>query len=200
MTVVLPYQEGDSICDAEAFTKVLNSSENIETSINNEAVHAREVFMIRRPRSTLIPPEAPNVRSSDELESNISPFAQGHESETDSQKQARERRNKLKQGRRRRARQRKEAWARYESDLAEYIRRKSEQEMEEMHVARMTHNSPYTKIEELAEELEAISHPNVEQEHLREILRSTAIQIQGGKALSKQPARSNSQRQDNQSQ
>jgi hypothetical protein len=45
------------------------------------------------------------------------------------------------------------------------------------------------KIQELAEELEAISHPNVEQERLREILRSTAIWIQSGKAHSKQPAR-----------
>jgi hypothetical protein len=55
--------------------------------------------MIHRPWSALIPPEAPNVRSSNESESNISPFTQGHESETKSQKQARERRNKLKQGR-----------------------------------------------------------------------------------------------------
>jgi hypothetical protein len=72
--------------------------------------------------------------------------------------------------------------------------------MEERRVTGRTHNSPYTKIQELAEELEAISHPNVEQEHLREILRSTAIRIQGGKARSKQPARSNLQRQDKQSQ
>jgi hypothetical protein len=62
------------------------------------------------------------------------------------------------------------------------------------------HNSPYTRIQELAEELETISHSNVEQERLKEILRSTAIQIQDEKAHSKQPARSNSQRQDNQSQ
>jgi hypothetical protein len=73
--LVLPYQEGDSIYDVEAFTEVLNSSKNIETSVNNEAVHAQEVFMIRHPRSALIPLEAPNVRSSDESESNISPFA-----------------------------------------------------------------------------------------------------------------------------
>jgi hypothetical protein len=73
MTLVLPYQEGDSIC--EAFTEVLNISKNIETSVNNEAVHAQEVFMICRPRSALIPLEAPNVKSSDESESNISPFA-----------------------------------------------------------------------------------------------------------------------------
>jgi hypothetical protein len=54
---------------------VLNSSENIETSANSEAVHAREVFMIHRPWSALIPLEAPDFRSSDESESNISPFA-----------------------------------------------------------------------------------------------------------------------------
>jgi hypothetical protein len=66
MMVVLPYHEGDSICDAEAFTEVLNSFKNIETSVNNEVVHAREVFMIRRPRSALIPPEAPDIKSSDE--------------------------------------------------------------------------------------------------------------------------------------
>jgi hypothetical protein len=47
--VVLLYQEGDSICDAETFTEVLNNFENIETSVNNDAVHAQEVFMIRRP-------------------------------------------------------------------------------------------------------------------------------------------------------
>jgi hypothetical protein len=42
--------------------------------------------------------------------------------------------------------------------------------MKERRAAGRTHNSPYTKIQELAEELEAISHPNVEQERLREIL------------------------------
>ena len=87
--------------------------------------------MIRRPRSPLVPPEAPDVRSSDESESNISPFTQGHDGETESQRQARERKNKLKQGRQRRAKQRKEAWIKYESDLAKYNRRKSEREVEE---------------------------------------------------------------------
>jgi hypothetical protein len=67
-----------------AFIEVLNNSKNIETSVNNEAVHALEVFMIRHPRSALIPPKAPDVRSSDESESNISPFAKGHKSETKS--------------------------------------------------------------------------------------------------------------------
>ena len=88
------------------------------------------------------PLEAPDIRSSDESESNISPFIQGHDGETENQKQARERRNKLKQGRQRRARQRKEAWIKYESDLAKYDRRKSEQEVEERCMA----NTPYNRI------------------------------------------------------
>jgi hypothetical protein len=56
------------------------------------------------------------------------------------------------------------------------------------------YNSPYTKIQELAKELKAISHPNEEQEHIRKILRSTAIRIQSGKAHSKQLAKSVSQK------
>ena len=87
--------------------------------------------MIRRPRSPLIPLEVPDVRSSDESESNISPFIQGQDGETENQRQARERKNKLKQGHQRRAKQRKETWIKYESDLAEYNRRKSEREVEE---------------------------------------------------------------------
>ena len=88
------------------------------------------------------PPEALDIRSSDESESNISPFAQGYDGEIENQKQARERKNKLKQGRQRRARQRKEAWIRYESDLAEYNRRKSKQEVEERRAA----NTPYNRV------------------------------------------------------
>ena len=125
-TTILPYQEGDSICDLEASTKVISNSDSVETNANNRTVHAREVLMVRRPQSPLVPPEAPDVRSSDESESNISPFAQGYDGETENQKQARERKNKLKQGRQHRARQRKEAWIRYESELAEYDRRKSQ--------------------------------------------------------------------------
>jgi hypothetical protein len=70
----------------------------------------------------------------------------------------------LKEGRRRCARQCKESWTRYESDLAEYDRKKSEQEVEERYAARKANNSPYDRIRELAKELEAISHPNEEQE------------------------------------
>ena len=108
----------------------------------------------------------PRSRSSDESESNISPLIQGHDGETESQRQARERRNKLKQGRQCRARQRKEAWIRYESDMAEYNRRKSEQEVEERHTA----NTPYNRIREALEELRAISHPSEEQRWPQDIL------------------------------
>ena len=72
-TAILPYQ-GDSICDLEASTKVINYSDSVETNADSGAIHAREVFMVHRPRSPLVPPEAPDVRSSDESESNISPF------------------------------------------------------------------------------------------------------------------------------
>ena len=73
-TTTLPYQEGDSIYDIEASTKVIDNSDSMETNADDKTTHAREVFMIRRPRSLLIPLEAPDVRSSDESESNISPF------------------------------------------------------------------------------------------------------------------------------
>jgi hypothetical protein len=43
-----------------------------------------------------MPPTAPNVRSSDESKSNISPNALEYDGKSESQKRARERRNKLK--------------------------------------------------------------------------------------------------------
>ena len=61
---ILPYQEGDSICDLEASTKVINYSNSVETDADNGAIHGR-VLMVRRPRSPLVPPEASDVRSSD---------------------------------------------------------------------------------------------------------------------------------------
>ena len=73
-TIVLPYQEGDSICDLETSTEVINSSGSTKINDDDRTTHAREVFMIPHPRSPLIPPEAPDVRSSDESKSNISPF------------------------------------------------------------------------------------------------------------------------------
>jgi hypothetical protein len=47
--------------------------------------------------------------------------------------------------------------------MAEYNKKKSEQEAEERRATRM-HNSPYNKIQEALAELEAVSHPNEEQE------------------------------------
>jgi hypothetical protein len=120
-----------------------------------------------------MPPSAPNVRFSDKSESNISPNAPKYDGESEGQRRARERRNKLKEGHRRRARQRKEAQDTYKIELAEYHKRKSEKEAEERRVARV-HGAPYDKIREALEELEAISHPNKEQEQLREVLRITA--------------------------
>jgi hypothetical protein len=73
--MILPYQEGDSICDTEASTEILNDSGGTEIGTNNGAIHAREVFMVRHPRSPLVPPEEPDVRSSDKFESNIAPDA-----------------------------------------------------------------------------------------------------------------------------
>ena len=75
-TATLPYQEGDSICDLETSTEVINSSGSTKINDDDRTTHAREVFMIRHPRSPLISPEAPDVRSLDESESNISPFIQ----------------------------------------------------------------------------------------------------------------------------
>jgi hypothetical protein len=62
-TMILPNQEADSIYDTEAPNEVLNNPDSIETGINNRALHAREVFMVRCPQSPLNPPEAPDVRS-----------------------------------------------------------------------------------------------------------------------------------------
>ena len=54
-TTILPYQEGDSICDLEASTKVINNSNSMETNADDRTTHTREVFMIRHPRSPLPP-------------------------------------------------------------------------------------------------------------------------------------------------
>jgi hypothetical protein len=95
--MILPYQEGSTLYDTDDSAKIISNSNGVVTDA--EATHAWEVFMIRRP--PLIPPKAPNVRSSDESESNISPNAPEYDGETKSQRQTRERRNKLKQGHRR---------------------------------------------------------------------------------------------------
>jgi hypothetical protein len=96
---ILPYQEGRTLYDTDASIEIISNSNGAVTDA--EATHAREVFMIRQP--PLIPPKAPDVRSSDDLESNISPNALEYDGKTESQRQTRERRNKLKQGHRHRA-------------------------------------------------------------------------------------------------
>jgi hypothetical protein len=142
---------------------------------------------------------APNVRSSDESESNISPNALEYDGESEGQRRARERRNKLKEGHRRRARQRKEAQDAYKMELVEYYKKKSEKEAEKRHATRV-HGAPYDKIWEALEELKAISHPNEEQEQLREVLRTTASRAHGRRTHSRLLARTVSHEQDVQSQ
>jgi hypothetical protein len=112
-----------------------------------------------------MPPTTPDVRSSDESESNISLNAPEYDGESEGQRRARERRNKLKEGRRRRARQRKKAHDTYKIELVEYHKRKSEKEAKERRAARV-HEAPYDKIRKALEELEAILHSNEEQEQL----------------------------------
>jgi hypothetical protein len=145
-----------------------------------------------------MPPTTPDVRSSDESKSNISPNAPEYNDESEDQKRARERRNKLKEGHRRRARQRKEACDTYKAELAEYKKRKSEREAEERHAAR-AHRAPYDKIREALEELEAISHPNGEQVQLQEVLRTMALKAHDGRTRSKLPTRTASHEQEAQS-
>jgi hypothetical protein len=92
-----------------------------------------------------MPPTTPDVRSSDESESNISSNAPEFDDESEGQKRARERRNKLKEGHKCRAMQQKEARDTYEAELAGYNKRKSEREAQERHAAR-AHRAPYDKI------------------------------------------------------
>jgi hypothetical protein len=62
--ITLPYQEGSALHDANAPTKVISNYSRAGL------VPDQEVFMIRRPPP--MPPTTPDVRSSDESESNIS--------------------------------------------------------------------------------------------------------------------------------
>ena len=61
-------------------------------------------------------------------------------------------------------------------------------------------NIPYNRIREALEELGAISHPNEEQEQLRDILRSTALRTHDGRTRSRLLAKSTSHRQEDQNQ
>jgi hypothetical protein len=146
-----------------------------------------------------MPPTAPDVRSSDESESNISPNAPEYDGKFEGQKRARERRNKLKEDRKCHVRQRKEAWDTYEANLAEYNKRKSEREAEERRAAR-AHRDPYDKIREALAELEAITQSNKGQEQLREVLWTMVLKAHDGRTHFKLPARTASHEQDAQSQ
>jgi hypothetical protein len=90
-------------------------------------------------------------------------------------------------------------WDSNEAELAEYNKRKSEREAEERRVAR-AHRASYDKIREALEELEAISHPNEEQEQLQEVLWTMALKAHDGRACSKLLARTASHEQEAQSQ
>jgi hypothetical protein len=70
--IILPYQEEDSIHNAKPSTEILNNFDSTEIGTNDGAICTREVFMVRHSQSPLIPLEQPDVRSSDEFESNIS--------------------------------------------------------------------------------------------------------------------------------
>ena len=81
------------------------------------------------------------------------------------------------------------------SDMAEYNRRKSEQEVKERRAA----NTPYNRIREAIEELGATSHPSERQEQLRKLLRSIALRTHDGRTCSKPPTKSTSHEQEGQS-
>lgn len=56
----------------------------------------------------LVPPQIPDIKSSDELEGNISPDEESDSNENEEQRQARIMKNKLRARRRNRAKQRKQ--------------------------------------------------------------------------------------------
>jgi hypothetical protein len=97
--ITLPYQKGSALRDANTPTEVISGYSKASL------VPGWEAFMIRQP--LLMPPTAPDVRSLDELESNISPNVSEYNGESEVQRRTREKRNRLNEGRRRHARQRK---------------------------------------------------------------------------------------------
>ena len=77
MIAILPYQEGDSIYDLEASTKIINNSNSVETNTNNRTIHTREVFMVRRPRSPLVPQKHPTSGHRMNLSPTYHPLSRG---------------------------------------------------------------------------------------------------------------------------
>lgn len=127
-------------------------------------------------RPLLVPPQAPDIRSSDESESNISPDAQPILNETDEQRIAREKKNKTRQGRRYRARHRKEAQLRYISAMAEYERQMLEREAED---------------EQLREDERRRRERRERESHIAESSRKLELEfmIVGGHKMLRQPLR-----------
>jgi hypothetical protein len=82
--------------------------------------------------------------------------------------------------------------------LAEYNKRKSKREAKERCTTR-AHRAPYDMIWEALEELEVISHPNEEQEQLREVLQEMALKAHDGRTHSKLLAKTASHEQEAQS-
>lgn len=163
-TTTLPFQQGAPLYEL-----------NDNTEINS----TQEVMVIRQP---LVPPTPPDIHSSDEGEPNISPNMEAPENESEAQRIARLKKNKMRDGRRHRAHQRKEAWNEYEAKVHEYskqVRQREEEEEEEKErrAAERLSDSPYEKIKKMIEELEGLAHPTEEQERRREILRATAARL-----------------------
>jgi hypothetical protein len=73
--ITLPYQEGGALRDSKTPTEVISNYSRAGLVLD------QEVFMIRRPPP--MPPTAPDVRSSDKSESNISPNAPEYDGESE---------------------------------------------------------------------------------------------------------------------
>jgi hypothetical protein len=75
--ITLPYQEGSALHNDSAPTEVISNYSKASL------VPGREAFMIRQPLP--IPPTAPNVKSSNESEPNISPNVPKYDGKSEGQ-------------------------------------------------------------------------------------------------------------------
>jgi hypothetical protein len=76
--ITLPYQEGSALRDSNTPTEVVGNYSKASLA------PGRESFMIRRPLP--MPPAAPDVRSLDELESNVSSNSPEYDGESEGQR------------------------------------------------------------------------------------------------------------------
>lgn len=151
----LPYQEGKELSNST--TEIMYSSGEERPSSKQQRIQGRKTIYMAIPSELLpIAPEIPDVRSSDESESNISQDEKSDSNESEEQRQARLKRNKLKNGRRTRAQQRKQAWTKYKAKLIEYKKKRIEKEAEK--------NATKEKIQGLTKELEALINKEREKE------------------------------------